>query len=141
MYRSHLVRMAIQVIFMCISIGMQYELFKSPLGFFNRSVLLFGFNLVLNLMILVWIKCYMVVFERKLNYNLSSKHWSFIHIFIELLYWWLYLYKFVVHLFLFKSLFSTFVMQFFSPSLKQMISVYTIVEFCVLWRLISYELC
>ena len=73
MYRAHLVRMVIQILFMCIAIGMQYELFNKPLGFFNRSVFFFGFNMILNLMILIWIRCYMTVFEKKLNYNLSEK--------------------------------------------------------------------
>ena len=74
MYRAHFFRMLLQVIIMSIGIGMQYTLFDDPLGFFNRSVYFFAFNWILNIIILLVMKCYMVTFESKIAMTLSSKH-------------------------------------------------------------------
>ena len=59
---------------MFIGIAMQYTLFDDSLGFSNRSVFFFGFNWILNIIILIVMKCYMVTFESKIAMTLSSKH-------------------------------------------------------------------
>ena len=74
MYRAHLVRMVIQLFVMLIAIAIQYSLYNDPLGFFNNSVMFFAFNWITNIVMLVWMKCYMSIFEKKLNANLSMKH-------------------------------------------------------------------
>ena len=66
LYRAHWIRMFIQLLIMFIAIGIQYILFDDALGFFERTVFLFAFNWVLNLWILVWMRCYMNTFKNKI---------------------------------------------------------------------------